>query len=147
MPRPAVSSGVASFKTLKAWQHGQRLAIECVKAARGFPDYEQQALADRLRRAAYGIPLSIAAGTARWGTREYRQALDTARGALAEVESIIGVARELEYLAPADFGRLEALAIETGRMLYGLLRKVTGSGGVTEHRDGPARRPNYRSSN
>jgi four helix bundle protein len=118
---------MAHYKTLKAWQHAERLAIECVKAARGFPDYEQHALADQLRRACYSVPLNIAEGNTRQGSREYRRFLDTARGSLAEVETIIEMARELDYIRPAEFGRLEALVNETGRTLYGLLRKVSGA--------------------
>src|SRR2546428_9580638 len=64
---------MADYKTLKAWQHAQRLAIECVKAARAFPDYEQHALADQLRRACYSVPLNIAEGNTRQGSREYRR--------------------------------------------------------------------------
>jgi len=118
---------MAHYKTLKAWQHAQRLAIECVKTARGFPDCEQHVLADQLRRACYSVPLNIAEGNTRLGARELRRFLDTARGSLAEVETIIGMARELEYLRPAEFGRLEALVTETGKTLYGLLRKVSGA--------------------
>ena len=118
---------MAHYKTLKAWQHAQRLAIECVKAARAFPDYEQHALADQLRRACYSVSLNIAEGNTRQGSREYRRFLDTARGSLAEVETIIEMARELEYMRPAEFGRLEALVNETGKTLYGLLRKVSGA--------------------
>src|SRR5690349_5144208 len=73
--------------TLKAWQHAQRLAVECAIAANRFPDFEQSALADQLRRACYSIPLNIAEGTTRKGTPDYRKFLDTAWGSLAEVQS------------------------------------------------------------
>jgi|SRR5579859_4175327 len=116
---------MAPYRTLKAWQHAQRLALECAKIAKQFPDYEQDALADQLRRASYSVVLNIAEGAARRGSREYRRFLDTANGSLAEVETALGVARDLEYLAPAEFGRLEALATETGKTLFGLLRKIT----------------------
>lgn len=118
---------MAHYKTLKAWQHAQRLAIECVRMSRGFPDYEQSSLADQLRRACYSVPLNIAEGNTRQGSREYRRFLDTARGSLAEVETIIEMARELGYITPSDFGRLEALVTETGRTLYGLLRKISSA--------------------
>jgi four helix bundle protein len=117
---------MSHYKTLKAWQHAQRLAIECSRTARNFPDYEQSALADQLRRACYGVPLSIAEGNTRHGSRESRRFLDTARSSLAEVETIIEIAKELEYVSPAEFGRLEALVDETGKTLFGLLRKVAG---------------------
>lgn len=116
---------MSHFRTLKAWQHAQRMSIECARAARGFPDYEQGALADQLRRACYSVPLNIAEGCTRQGSREYRRFLDTARSSLAEVETIIEIAREMEYLEPAQFGRIEALVRETGRTLYGLLRKIS----------------------
>ena len=112
------------YRNLKAWQHAERLAVESVKAARRFPDHEQDALANQLRRAAYSVPLNIAEGSAKRGSREYRRFLDTARGSLAEVETILEIARDLEYLQPADYGRLEALATETSKTLYGLLRKI-----------------------
>lgn len=116
---------VAPYQSLKAWQHAQRLAIECVKSARGFPDYEQRALADQLRRGCYSVVLNIAEGSAKRGSRDYRRYLDAANGSLAEVETALGIARELGYLRPAEFGRLEALATETGKTLFGLLRKIT----------------------
>src|SRR5512144_2800127 len=116
---------MAHYRTLKAWQHGQRLAIECSRAARNFPDYEQGALADQLRRACYSVPLNIAEGNARHGSRECRRYLDTARRSLAEVETIIEMAKELGYVSLAEFGRLEALANETGKTLFGLLRKIS----------------------
>jgi len=76
----------------------------CVRSSpEDFPDYEQNALADQLRRACYSVPLNIAEGNTRHGSREYRRFLDTARGSLAEVETIIEMARELGYVRPAEF--------------------------------------------
>lgn len=118
---------MAPHKTLKAWQHAERLAVECVRVSKQFPDYEQGRLADQLRRAAYSVPLNIAEGSARRGSREYRKFLDTAKGSLAEVETALGMARQLEYIEAAEFGRLEALATETGKTLFGLLRKISGN--------------------
>jgi four helix bundle protein len=115
------------YKDLKAWEHAQRLAIECVKAARRFPDYEQDGLANQFRRAAYSIPTNIAEGSAKKGSREYKRYLDIAAGSLAEVETILGIAKELGYVSPADFTQLDALATQTGKTLYGLLRKIGSS--------------------
>jgi four helix bundle protein len=102
--------------TLKAWQYAQRLAVECTKAAHEFPEFEQLALADQLRRAAYSIPLNIAEGNTRKGTRD---------GSLAELQTALAIARDVGYLRPAEFGRLEALATETSKTLFGLLKKIS----------------------
>lgn len=115
--------------TLKAWQHAQRLAVECSKAAQGFPDFEQHALADQLRRASYSVPLNIAEGNTRKGTRDYRRFLDIAWGSLAEVQTALAIARDVGYLRPAEFGRLEALATETSKTLFGLLRAISQRSG------------------
>ena len=120
--------------TLKAWQHAQRLAVACAQAANRFPHHEQAALAVELRRAAYRIPLKVACGAGRTGTHDARKLFDAAWGALAEVQSALALARDIGYLEPAEFGRLEALATETSKTLFGLLRK-TGA---------PAGRPNPR---
>lgn len=111
--------------TLKAWQHAQRLAVECVKAANRFPDHEQHALADQLRRSCYSIPLNIAEGNTRKGSRDNRRFLDIAWGSLAEVQTALSIARDVGYIGPVEFGRLEALATETSKTLFGLLRKVS----------------------
>src|SRR6266536_3308013 len=124
---PPYLRAMAHYKTLKAWQHAQRLAIECVRMSRGFPDYEQGALADQLRRACYSVPLNIAEGNTRRGAREYRRYLDTAWASLAEVQTALEIARDVGYLELPDFGRLEALAVETSKTLYGLLRKISDS--------------------
>src|SRR2546427_4340014 len=106
---------MAHYKTLKAWQHAQRLAIECVRAARAFPDYEQHALADQLRRACYSVPLNIAEGNTRQGSREYRRFLDTAPGSLAEGGAIIEMAPELEDVRPPQVRGLQAFGKGKGQ--------------------------------
>ena len=120
-----LASGMPLHQKLKAWQHSQRLAVECVKVSRRFPDYEQDNLADQVRRACYSIPLNIAEGSTRRGTREYRRYLDTAWASLAELQTALEIARDVGYLEPADYGRLEALAVETSKTLFGLLRKIS----------------------
>jgi four helix bundle protein len=120
---------VAHFKTLKAWQYAERLAIDGVRVSKRFPDYEQAGLADQFRRACYSVPLNIAEGNTRFGSREARRFFDIARGSLAEIEAIIGLANQLGYISAVEFGRLEALMSETGRTLYGLLRKASGAAG------------------
>ncbi len=115
---------MAPFRTLKAWQHAQRLAIECGRAAKRFPEADQKVLAEQLLRASSSVPLNIAEGSARKGSKEFRRFLDVARGSLAEVESALELAKELEYIDSADYARLDAIATETAKTLWGLLRKV-----------------------
>jgi four helix bundle protein len=123
---------MASYRDLRVWQHGVQLAVECAKAAKRFPKEEQAALAEQLRRAAHSVPLNIAEGAARKGAREFRRFLDTARGSLLEVQTALEIARQAEYLTEQEFQRLDAVADETGKTLWGLLRKMS----VTATRSG-----------
>lgn len=113
------------FRTLKVWQHAQRLVIECSKAAKRFPDEDRNVLTEQLLRACYSVPLNIAEGSARKGSKEFRRFLDTARGSLAEVQTALELAKELGYVSPAEYDRLDAIATETAKTLWGLLRKVS----------------------
>lgn len=97
------------FRSLKVWQHAQRLAAECGRAAKRFPDVDQKVLAGQLLRASTSVPLNIAEGSARKGSKEFRRYLDIARGSLAEVESALDLARELEYIDATEYARLDAL--------------------------------------
>jgi four helix bundle protein len=94
-------------------------------AGQHLPYYEQSALADPLRGAAYRISLNIAEGCRDEGTRADRRVLDNCVGSLAEVQTALAIARDVGYLRPAELGRLEALAAETSRTLFDLLRKIS----------------------
>ncbi|MGD2136315.1 MAG: four helix bundle protein [Gemmatimonadales bacterium] len=115
---------MASYRDLKAWKHARQLAVECSKAAREFPDYEREGLATQLRSAAYGVPLNVAAGCTRRGSPDAQPFLETARALLAEVSTALDLASELGYIEMTRFARLEALADEASKTLYGLLRKT-----------------------
>lgn len=117
--------GMASYRDLKVWQHAVKLAVECAKAAKRFPEEEQESLADQLRRAAHSIPLNVAEGAARRGAREFRRFLDTARGSLLEVQTALEIARQLEYVTEEEFQSLDTIATETAKTLWGLLRKMS----------------------
>jgi four helix bundle protein len=116
---------VPAFRDLRAWQLAKSLSVECTKAACGFPGGERHPLAEQLLRACYSVPLNIAEGSGRKGAREFRRFLDIARGSLVEVQSAIEVARELGYLTAESYARLDSVASETGRTLWGLLRNVS----------------------
>ena len=112
-----------SYRGLKAWEHARKLAVECAKTARQLPRHEQPALAAELRLAGYTAVLRIAASST--GPIEERpRALQQAQRSLAEIETIICIAHDLEYVSSRDHARLEALSVETGKTIYGLLRKL-----------------------
>lgn len=115
----------APFKNLKAWQHAHELAVECGKIVKTFPQADRGVIADQLLRASSSVPLNIAEGCTRRGSKEFRRSLDIARGSLAEVESALDLARDLGYLSTEDHNRISAIVIEASKTVWGLLRKVS----------------------
>jgi four helix bundle protein len=116
---------MSSHRTLKAWQHAKILAVECAKAARLFPPEERDTLADQLRRAGYSAALNIAEGSSRRGPRDCRKFFDTAKASLDEIDTILDIAKDLQYLPTSIMARLEARRDEAAKTLYGLLRKMS----------------------
>lgn len=94
-----------SYRELKCWQHAKRLSIEVGKVVQRFPEEERSILGDQLRRAAYGVPLNIAEGASRKGSKEFRRFLDIARGSLSEVQTALEIADEMGYLADGEYER------------------------------------------
>lgn len=98
--------------------------MACARASRLFPTDEQYALANQLRRAAYGAALNIAEGSGRDGPKDYRKFLVTARSSLDEVEAILDISRELGYLDGPTLAHLEERRDEAARTLFGLIRSI-----------------------
>ena len=87
-----------SFRDLDVW----KLSIEIVKniyqITNKFPNSEIYGLTSQLRRSAISIPSNIAEGQGRNSSKEFRQFLGIALGSLAELETQLIIAKEIEYL-------------------------------------------------
>jgi four helix bundle protein len=124
--------GIRSFEDLVAWRKARTLAQEAyVVTSRGAwaADF---ALRDQFRRAASSAMSNIAEGFGRRTDREFRQFLVQARGSIAEVKSILYLARDVGYVEADAFQRLFDLADEIGKMTYALGRYLTKRSESTE---------------
>lgn len=117
-------TGIRSVRDLVAWQKTYELAINTVRATRGFPTDERFALTSQVRRAAVSVPSNIAEGSGRGSRAEYVRFLYIARGSLYELNTQLSLAADLGYLAPDEGGSLRTLADECERVLWGLIRAL-----------------------
>ncbi len=78
-----------------------RLVREVYRLTETFPESEKFGLTGQMRRAAVSIPSNIAEGAARGGPLELARFLCIARGSLAELDTQIWIALDLNYLADA----------------------------------------------
>ncbi len=96
---------MATYRDLQVYQKGYALVLEIYELTREMPKEEQYGLVSQMRRAAVSIPLNIAEGYGkRGGDRETNRFLSMARGSCCEMDVLLSLARDLEYIA-ADTGQ------------------------------------------
>lgn len=100
------------------------LAQENYRATGRFPAHERYGLTSQLRCAVVSAAANIAEGYARYGRQELAHALSVSLGSLAEVDTLLEIARQLGYLSGVDHERLSALRERASRVTFGLQRKV-----------------------
>jgi four helix bundle protein len=115
---------VASYQQLKVWQLGVELAKSVYRLSQKFPKHELYGLTSQIRRAAVSIAANIAEGHARDSTKEFLHHISIALGSLAEIETMLVLAENLEYCKKSDIADLFQDSSEEGRMLRGLQKTL-----------------------
>jgi len=115
---------IQTHRDLKVWQLGMEIAELIYQTTKAFPDDERFGLISQLRRAAVSIPANISEGNARDSTKEYLRHLSIAVGSLAEIETLVDLARRLSFGQSSSIHTLSELLSEERRMLRGLQRSI-----------------------
>ena len=113
------------YERLRAWEANHQLVLGIYKATHQWPKSEVYGLISQARRAAFSIPLNIAEGSAKRGSREFRRFLDIALGSMAELSYCLRLARELDYLTEAEWREIEAKRDEAGKLLWRLYQVMS----------------------
>jgi four helix bundle protein len=113
-----------AHQRLKAWHSAHQLALETFSVTQSWPKREWYGVSAQTRRAALSVPTNIAEGAARFGRKEFARFLNIALGSLAELNYLLQFARDFGICEPSDWERLEGLRDQTGRLLWGLYRRV-----------------------
>ncbi len=109
-------------KDLKAWQESMDLVVTIYKVTSKFPDEEKYGLTTQLRRASVSVPSNIAEGSARKGNKEYIQFLYVALGSLAELDTQLEIAHNLEFID--SFTEIEVRTKYIRNLIIGLINKL-----------------------
>jgi four helix bundle protein len=78
-----------------------------------------------MQRAAVSVPSNIAEGHARESTREYLQHLSIAQASLAELETQVEIAKQVNYISEEDASRMIEKISSLGRQLFALRNALT----------------------
>jgi four helix bundle protein len=117
-------STASGYRDLLAWQEAMKFAVMVYRATSRFPREEIYGLTAQVRKSAVSIPSNIAEGAARNSAREFHHFLGVSAGSLAEVETQLELAAQLEY-SQWDAAIAQQAQI-VGKLLTGLRRFCTG---------------------
>ena len=113
-----------SHRDLDVWKKSIGLVREIYVLTKKFPPDELYGLTSQMRRAAVSVPSNIAEGAARGSSKEFSRFLSISLGSLAEMETQLLIAENLNYLPPDISVSLEIEQIR--KMLHGLSSSVNG---------------------
>lgn len=101
----------SDYRDLLVYQKGRTLCPEVYRLTRSFPEFEKFGLASQIQRAAVSIPANIAEGHGRSSDQEFVRFLYIAFGSVQELETLIGIAFDLEYIEEAESWHLKTQEI------------------------------------
>jgi four helix bundle protein len=109
------------FEDIEAWQKARELAHRVYLVSSSGSFAKDYGLKDQIRRASVSIMANIAEGFGRNGRREFLQFLSNAKGSVAEVQSHLYLAVDLNYIDTEGHTTLYAEADRVGKMIGGLM--------------------------
>ena len=110
-----------THKDLKVWQQSKDFVSEIFRLTATFPKEEMYSLTAQIKRSAISIPSNIAEGSARESNKEYIRFLYIALGSLAELDTQLQIANDLEFIKSDEYQKLSIKLNEIGKMLSGLI--------------------------
>ena len=113
-----------SYRELEVWKKSIGLVKILYKVTEKFPENERFGLIIQIRRAAVSIPANIAEGWGRETIKNYVQFLRIARGSLFELDTLILIAFELNYISKEQEDIVKTKIEEIGRMLNSMIKKL-----------------------
>lgn len=116
------------FRELKVWQKSHGAIREVYRVSATFPRDEVYGLTAQMRRAAVSIGANIAEGCGRGSDPDFARFLQMAMGSASEVEYLLLLARDLNYLGADVHAGLNSDMAEVKRMLSAFLRKLKADG-------------------
>ncbi|MBS1722883.1 MAG: four helix bundle protein [Armatimonadetes bacterium] len=115
------------FRELEVWQQGRQLVRTVYTVSASIPDAERFGLVSQLRRAVVSVPCNVAEGWGRNAEGSFAHFLRIARGSLNEVETLLVLCADLDYIPESEVAAILEDVNALGRKIYNLIEKVKGS--------------------
>ncbi len=112
------------FKKLTVWNLAHDFVLEIYKMTKSFPKEELYGLASQIQRAAISIPTNIVEGSSRGSNKDFNRFLQISIGSASEVEYLLLLAKDLDYIGKDTSTKLIEKAISIRKMLIALSKKL-----------------------
>ena len=113
---------MSGFKDLKVWQRSKELAVLIYRLTQKGLFTRDYGFRDQIRRAAVSVPSNIAEGDERGSNKDAVRFFYFAKGSLAEIQTQLEIAYEIEYLDNSTFDDLDEKCTVIGKMLGSLIK-------------------------
>lgn len=113
-----------NYKNYTVWQDGHQLTLLIYNLTKQFPKEELFGLTSQLRRATSSIPTNVAEGCGRESDADFRRFLVIAHGSATEVEYLLFLSFELNYISKEEYLRLNDLIEILRKQLHTLIKKL-----------------------
>ena len=107
---------------MKVWQRSKELAVLIYRLTQKGPFIRDYGFRDQIRRAAVSVPSNIAEGDERGSNKDAVRFFYIAKGSLAEIQTQLEIAYEIEYLDNSTFDDLDEKCTVIGKMLGSLIK-------------------------
>jgi len=118
---------IERFEDIEGWKRARELVKNIYTLTEAGEFARDYSLKDQIRRASVSIMANIAEGYARQTNKEFSQFLHIALGSVAEVQSQLYIAQDLNYISNQEFARIYALSSEVARLITGFIKYLKGT--------------------
>lgn len=115
---------IRNFEDLLVWQEAHHLTLSIYQVTALFPKEEQFGITSQMRRAAVSVENNIAEGFGRRTTKDYASFLYTSLGSLFEIQSMIRLTKDLDFIIEKDYQLLLKNSLRLHKMLKAFIGKL-----------------------
>lgn len=117
---------VHNFKKLEVWKKSRSFVKDVFVMTAKFPTEERFGITSQIRRAAVSVSLNISEGSGRGTDKDFKHFLDTSFASALEVENLIYLCFDLEFISEDLQNKMVEKIIEIQKMIRGLQEKLCG---------------------
>jgi four helix bundle protein len=119
------NKSIKNFTDLEAWQEAYDLTIKIYRFSKDFPKEEIFGIISQLRRASVSVSSNIAEGFGRYHYKDKIRFYYQARGSATEVQNLIMICLELEYIDKENHDKLIEQLVKIQKLINGLIKSLS----------------------